>query len=88
MEVISQRHAPAELYPRKEPPVSIEQEAGWASKLVWTQRLEEKSFASVGDRTPVVQFLVRHYADWATQAPYLDQCESKWLEDVAGRENS
>jgi hypothetical protein len=24
---------------------------GWASELVWTQRLEEKSFASAGDRT-------------------------------------
>jgi hypothetical protein len=24
-------------------------------QLVWTQRLEEKSFASTGDRTPVVQ---------------------------------
>jgi hypothetical protein len=29
-------------------------EAGWASVLVWTQRLEEKSFASGGDRNPVV----------------------------------
>jgi hypothetical protein len=28
--------------------------------LVWTQRLEEKSFASDGDRTPVVQSVVRH----------------------------
>jgi hypothetical protein len=26
------------------------QEAGWASKLVWTQRLEEKSFPSGGNR--------------------------------------
>jgi hypothetical protein len=33
--------------PGKEPPVPIEQEAGWASELVGTQRLEEKSFASV-----------------------------------------
>jgi hypothetical protein len=24
-------------------------EAGWASELVWTQRLEEKSFAFAGD---------------------------------------
>jgi hypothetical protein len=30
-------------------PVPIAQEAGWASELVWTQRLEEKSFASAGD---------------------------------------
>jgi hypothetical protein len=26
------------------------QEAGWASEPVWTQRLEEKSFAPAGDR--------------------------------------
>jgi hypothetical protein len=41
-------------------PVPIGQEAGWASELVWTQRLEEKSFASVGNRTPVTQSVVTH----------------------------
>jgi hypothetical protein len=51
MQVSSQRHAPAALYPRgKDPPVPIVQEAGLAPELVWTQRLEEKSSASVGDR--------------------------------------
>jgi hypothetical protein len=35
---------------------------------VWTQRLEEKSFASTGDQTPVV----RHYSDGATPAPGQD----------------
>jgi hypothetical protein len=73
MEVSGQHHAPAALYPRgKNPPptVPIGQEAGWAPEPVWTQqRLEEKSSASVGDRTPVVQFVVRHYTDWATPAP-------------------
>jgi hypothetical protein len=34
---------------------------GCASELVWTQRLNEKSFASTGDWTPVVQSIVRHY---------------------------
>jgi hypothetical protein len=31
--------------------------------------LEEKSSASVGDRTSVVQSVVGHYIDWATPAP-------------------
>jgi hypothetical protein len=41
------------LHPGKGPPVRIVQEAGWAPEPVWTQRLEEKSFATAGDRTPV-----------------------------------
>jgi hypothetical protein len=36
----------------KGPPVPIEQEAGRAPEPVWTQRLEETSSASVGDRSP------------------------------------
>jgi hypothetical protein len=35
----------------KGPPVPTVQEAGWAPEPVWTQRLEEKSFASAGNRT-------------------------------------
>jgi hypothetical protein len=38
-------------------PVPIVQEAGWASELVWTQRLEEKSIAFARNRTLVVQVL-------------------------------
>jgi hypothetical protein len=42
----------------------MEQESGWAPELVWTQRLEEKSFCvyrgSNHDR-PVVQPVTRHY---------------------------
>jgi hypothetical protein len=37
------------------PPVPIVQEAGRAPEPVWTQRLEEKSIASAGDRTLVAQ---------------------------------
>jgi hypothetical protein len=37
----------------KGPPVPIVHEAGWASEPVWTQRLEEKSFAPAGDRTSI-----------------------------------
>jgi hypothetical protein len=51
------------LPPGKGAPVLTVQEAGWAPEPVWTQRLEEKSSASVGDRTPVVQSVVRHYTD-------------------------
>jgi hypothetical protein len=32
-------------------------------QLVWTQRVKEKSFASVMDRTLVIQFVVIHYTD-------------------------
>jgi hypothetical protein len=40
------------LPPGKEPPVPIVQEAGWAPEPVWTQRLEERSSASVGRSNP------------------------------------
>jgi hypothetical protein len=67
MGVSGQRHAPGRaLPPGKGPPVPIVQEAGWAPEPIWTQGLEEKSSASVGDRTPVVQPVVRHYTDWDT----------------------
>jgi hypothetical protein len=56
------------LPPGKRSTVPIVQEAGWAPEPVWTQRLEEKSSASVGDQTPVVQSVVSHYTDWATPA--------------------
>jgi hypothetical protein len=36
------------LPPGKGSPVPIVQEAGWAPEPVWTQRLEEKSFAPAG----------------------------------------
>jgi hypothetical protein len=56
MGVSGQRHAPAALLPPgKGPPVPIGQEAGWAPEPVWTQRLEEKSFAPAGDRTPIAR---------------------------------
>jgi hypothetical protein len=71
MGVSGQLHAPAALLPPgKGPPVPIVQEAGWAPELVWTQRLEEKSFASAGDPDrPVVQPVVRHYTAWANPVP-------------------
>jgi hypothetical protein len=65
MGMSSQHHAPvALLAPGKGPLVPIVQEAGWAPEPVWTQRLEEKSSAPAGDRTPIARFVqpvVRHY---------------------------
>jgi hypothetical protein len=70
MGVNDQRHAPAALLPPgKGPPVPIVQEAGWAPEPVWTQRLEEKILCPAGNRTPVVQPVVRHYTAWANPAP-------------------
>jgi hypothetical protein len=57
------------LPPGKGPPVPIGEEGGWAPEPVWTQRIEEKSFVPAGDRTPVVQPVVRHYTAWATPDP-------------------
>jgi hypothetical protein len=61
--------------PVKGTPVPIVQEAGWAP--VWTQGLEEKSSASVGDRTPVVQSVVRNYTAWTTAAPVQKKYDLK-----------
>jgi hypothetical protein len=38
-------------------------------RLGGPQTLEEKSFASTGDRNLVVQSVVRHYTDWVTPPP-------------------
>jgi hypothetical protein len=43
------------LPPGKGPLVPIGQEAGWAPEPVWTQRLQEKSFAPAGNRTPIAR---------------------------------
>jgi hypothetical protein len=44
------------LPPGKGPLVPFGQEAGWAPEPVW-----KNSLSSAGDRTPVVQLVVRHY---------------------------
>jgi len=56
-------HALSVFPPLIDLPVPIGQEAGWASELVWRQRLEEKSFAFAGHRTLIVQSVARHYID-------------------------
>jgi hypothetical protein len=58
MGVSGLRHAPGAFYPRERNP-GTHWIGGWASDMVWIQRREEHSFASSGDRTPVVQSVVR-----------------------------
>jgi hypothetical protein len=54
------------LAPGKEPPVPILQEVGWAPELLWTQRLEGKSFRLCRESNldrQVVQPVATHYTD-------------------------
>jgi hypothetical protein len=51
------------LLPGKGYPVPTVQEAGWVSELFWIQRLEERYFASAGDRISVIQSVVSHYTE-------------------------
>jgi hypothetical protein len=63
MGVSDQHHAPPLFIPGEMTP-GTHWMGGWVGpEPVWTQRLEEKSSVSVGDRTPVVHFVVRHYTD-------------------------
>jgi hypothetical protein len=69
MGVSGQRHDPAQLYPPGKDPVTHWIE-GWVDlRAFWTQRLEEKSFASAGDRAPFVQSVVRNYTVRAVPVP-------------------
>jgi hypothetical protein len=61
------------LPPGKGTPVPIVHDVGWAPEPVWTQRLEEKSCCLCQGSNlerPVVQSVIRHYADRATSAPF------------------
>jgi hypothetical protein len=72
MGVSGQRHAPAVLYPQgKDPPVPNGQEAGWAPEPVWTQRLEEKSFAFAGDQTWIAWLTILQPNTIMTELPHL-----------------
>jgi hypothetical protein len=63
MGVSGQRVALATLYPRgKDPRYPLLRRLGGPQS--WSgHKLEEKSFASAGDRAPVVQYVVRYYTD-------------------------
>jgi hypothetical protein len=79
MGVSGQCHALTTLYSQgKEPQYPLDKRLGGPlSELVCTQRLEEKSFATAGDRTSVTQSIVRHYTDWAP--PACPQCSMTCL---------
>jgi hypothetical protein len=61
--VNGQRHDPGALcHWEKKPRYTLDRRLGGSQS--WSgQRLRDKSFASVGHRTPVVQPAVRHYTD-------------------------
>jgi hypothetical protein len=65
----SASHPSCNLPLGEDPSVHIGKESGWDSEQVWRQRPEEKSFFSAGDRTSVIQSVVRHYNKWAKPAP-------------------
>jgi hypothetical protein len=59
---------------------------GWEGpKPGWAQRVEEKYSASVRDRTPAVQSVVRHYTDWATPALVFVCTQTNLMSDVCPR---
>jgi hypothetical protein len=69
MGVSGQRHAPDRALLRGEDP-RYHWTGGWVGPRAGLG-LEEKSFAPTGDRTSVIQSVVRHYTDWATPAPFI-----------------
>jgi hypothetical protein len=63
-----QRNAPAALYSRNGSLVPNAQEAGWVGVRAGLDTGQRKeTFASAGDRTPVLQSVVKHY----TKLPQL-----------------
>jgi hypothetical protein len=67
MRVSVQCHAPAALYIR----YTLDRRLG-ELELVWTQRLEEKTFASAGNQTLVIKPVVCHYNALDTHSTKLN----------------
>jgi hypothetical protein len=59
------------LHPRSEFPVSIGQEAGWSSKLVWMTWREERSCPSQDSNSDpsTIQLIASYYFDCTILAP-------------------
>jgi hypothetical protein len=67
-EVSGQRHAPAAHYPR-EKTLGTHRRRRWVGlRAGLDTEATGNPFTSAGDRTPVVQSVVKHYTDWATPA--------------------
>jgi hypothetical protein len=65
LEVRSQLHAPAALFPGESFPAAVR----WAPEPLWTLRSTEKSLTPTRSQTPAVQLVVSRYTDWAVLAP-------------------
>jgi hypothetical protein len=65
MEVNGQIHAPAVLHPRREPPVPIGQEAGWASEPVSSTLWRRENLTPAENQTPVIHPVARLYTELA-----------------------
>jgi hypothetical protein len=79
MGVSGQRHAPAAFYPRGKDP-RYHWIGGWVGPRAGLDaETRRKSSAPVGDRTPIVQPVVRHYTAWATAAPVFFALRTEFL---------
>jgi hypothetical protein len=77
MGVSGQRHAPAALYPRGKDPryPYTHWIGGWVGPRAGLDAgARRKILCPAGDRTPIVQPVVRHYTDWATATSVLTGC--------------
>jgi hypothetical protein len=81
-----QRHAQVELYPGiKDPRYPLDRRLCGPQSWFGQRGYRKHPFASAGDRTPVVQSVVRHYTDWATPVHTLiitrniQKMQSYWL---------
>jgi hypothetical protein len=72
LEMSSQVYAPAALPPKKEPPVPIGWEVGWAPEPVWTtwRREDSWSYLDSNSNPSLVQRVASRFTDCAIPAPW------------------